>query len=568
MTDATSAAELPQLASSRCDNTPAFSATSVRVMWVLYVLLLAWYMSGAFPVGASQGDAFQEAAGVEHIARYGWGEPLLTHNFVGCPGLTWTLLLLRKLTGIAPLALICYLCAVSGLIYLLAGAGLVQRLTRLPFPLAGMVVLLSPVAIIAGAYGNDMVTSSALAILAMYFFAGRITPITLFAGAVSLGLAGLFRADAVLITPAIPFLLYRGDLGKTLRQVILAGLVSATVAIGLVYLCGSNVAAIVSHARAVASDMGRTLQIVGFYVSFFPLLIVYLFVIGLIALVKDKQWRMLAVFIAGVAPLWLIHLTFPLPKYFTHVVPFFAIVCSYALGSVLRLPASRGRSLRLALVCVLFVGQYLLGLQVVLRDKPWRAPPKPTPVVVLDHDFPTGRLSYAALVVGPGTLNPFGHSGTPVSGIFFTPLNLRHNHIVTRAGLEDAVEYVRDAQAHRLVFFANAHDGVQAAVYALVNNGYRCLLRARMPWPNSFRYDWVNGERTAVIYRMENADYDMRDFRSLGELSCVYMVSTGREELAVKEQSTSARLVSRHHGRDVRAIYEVTFPPLPDEPQN
>jgi hypothetical protein len=63
--------------------------------WALFLAVMFWYASGALPFGGPQCDAIRQAAGIEHLARYGW-EPLLTHNFVGCPGVALSLLALRN----------------------------------------------------------------------------------------------------------------------------------------------------------------------------------------------------------------------------------------------------------------------------------------------------------------------------------------------------------------------------------------------------------------------------------------------------------------------------------------
>ena len=540
----------------------AWTRRTMGVLWIVYVMLLLWYTSGALPFGPNQGDAVQEASGVEHIVRYGWDAPLLTHNFVGCPGVTTTLVLIRRATGIEPLSILSALCMLAGVVFNLSAAGLGRRLTGLATPLCGIVVLLSPIAISIGMYANDLIMAAACATSALFLFAGRLHWLNCAAGAVLLGFAGWYRADAILITPAIPFLLYRGNWRAMLRWIVVIGLGAALVALALVYGSGSNLHAILAHAEAVADHPGRAARILGFYVSFFPLIMVYLLALGIIRLIRQRCGLLICLCIAGIVPLWSVMLTYPLPKYHTYVVPFFAVVCLVGLGAVLSAAPSRRRRVHLTLITLLFVGQYVIGARIALRDKPWWDELRPTPVTLYEKKLPRGRIDDFSLVIGPGTFNPFGHAGTPISGLLFTPLVYQEEKRVARKFMDEYIAYVAALQDPELRFFGMTHRSVQWSVYALVHAGFRCLENKPFGPKNHWRLIWKRDGQHVVQYRLAGDTYDMTYLRSLGELSGIYPMGSGREESVILEQATSADLIARTSNLGTYAAYRVTFPPL------
>jgi len=532
-------------------------------LWVVFLALLTWYATGAFPLGANHGDAIQEAAGVEHIARYGWDGPTLTHNFVGCPGLTTTLVALRKLTGIAPGVLLSAVSLIAGLVYAFAASGLISRLTGMPVPLAGLVLLLSPVALMAGMYPNDLITASAFAMLAMFLLSGPMRLRNHLLGAICLGLAGWYRADAVLITAAIPILLYRGCVKSMLRAALLVAVVSGCLAIGLVYASGSNLKAILMHAEAVATDIAVPARFVAFYLSLFPLIIVYLLVIGISCILRGRHWRVLGITVAGMAPLWYVLFTFPHPKYFIHVAPFLGLIAACGMGAALTCCPPRRRRTHLAVLALLFAGQYLFGLQITLRSKPWRNPPLARVITLYETNIARGPVSSAALVIGSGTTNPFGHAPTPLSGILFTPMNLSRQQELTREFLGECISYMDGLSAPETKLFGSTHEGVQCAIYALVNSGYHCVVKERFgPNKYSWRYVWERGPQRITHYRVFTPEYDATFIRSIGELTGVYVIGSGREETTIGAQASTARLIARAESAETRALYEVVFPPL------
>jgi hypothetical protein len=537
--------------------------------WALFLALMFWYASGALPFGGPQCDAIRQAAGIEHLARYGW-EPLLTHNFVGCPGVALSLLALRRLTGVDPLVLQGALSLVFGLVYVLASAGLIHRLIGVATPIAGLALLLSPVAIVAGMYPNDMVPAAALASVAMYFFAGRMDIRNHLTGAVCLGLAGWFRSDAVLITGVIPFIIDRRDRSAWFRALVVIAVVAGGIAVGAVYASGSSVTAIIEHARHVTNFPAPMVQFVGFYASFFPLLLVYGFVLGAIRLARMRQWRVVTIFAVGTIPLWIVHATYPLPKYFTYVIPWFALVICAALPGLREAPRGR-RRFHIVVATLLFVGQYVCGLQVTLRPKPWRDPPEPVLATLFRCEFPQGRIDMVAWVIGPGTINTMGHAGTPISGILFTPLVMQREQRLSKQYLDDCTRYVAGLDDREIRCFSKTYDGKSSAMVALVRNGFRCTsFEEYGPQPRSKRFDWQRGDQHAVIYRIYTRKCNMDFLREIGELEGLYFAGSGAEENAMLGQVSTTEKIVRHHGMRVRALYDVTFPPLEtdDPPMN
>lgn len=531
-------------------------------LWAAFTALGIWYLAGAFPFGGPHGDAIREAVGVEHIARYGWDGPLLTHNFTGCPGVAITLVWLRRLTGVDPLSLLCSLSLVSGLVYWLASAGLIHRLTGAPVPLAGIVLLLSPVGLMAGMYPNDMVTAAAWISLALFLLAGAGRTAALISAALCLALAGWFRADAILITPAIPLLLYHGDRRRAFRRTLLVGAIAAPLALAAVYASGSSLSAIVRHAEDVTGEGGRAAQVAGFYVSFFPLLLVYLLVLGAVRLVRTHAWRLLGVVLLGTLPLWAVMANFPYPKYFTYVVPWFALAAVCGLEALCQSPAPRFRQLHLAALVALFVGQYLLGVQITPRNKPWRAPPDPRGVVLAERRFARGPVEYAAVALGPGSFNPFGHVGAPMSGILFTPLVIHREQAASRAFLDDCVAYVRDHPAPDAVYISRTQDGLSAAMYGLVHNGFRCVEKTQFgPTPDSWRCRWEKHGRRVTHYRAYTHGYTLDYLAAEGVTTATYFGGTGIEEARMLEQVATAQLLVRRTALFTRTIYAVTLAP-------
>ncbi len=409
---------------------------SENILLFVFVLLCGYFAIGVFPLAPVFGDGIDTANGATEMARNGIGPTPVAYRFSQAPGVYAVLVVLHKVTGADIHNIFLTLSALAALTLIMFSALFITRLTGAPLGLAGIVILLFQESTAAGYYANSNILAGAAFAAGLYMTArpperwlGLLWPGVLF------GLAAFFRVDALLLTPVVVPLLYRGDLRDLVEPTLTMGLVTAVVFVLLYVSSGARIedlAAAVSD-RAVFTTFSESRHFVlRTHVAFFSALLVFLIAAGTIAVIRARQWQLLAVVLVGIVPVYLI-LPAPVdvPRFLAPYIPFFALLATQGLW--LATPsAGRGRFAYLGIVLLLFVAQYLVGWKLVpasaendFRDKPLHYLTR----LEVDHDQRLGLLIGA----GDPVIGPSINGGHLASGWIFAPRwHLKHKRKADR----------------------------------------------------------------------------------------------------------------------------------------
>jgi len=560
------------------------------ILWGSFLVLLAYQITGIFPFYASECDGTAIAVGAMQLSEAGWDSPVLWYRYDAQPG-TYTLpRILHQLLGIDALWSLSLLSAVGALAFILVCADLVSRITKLLFPAAGLLLLSFQEVAAAGYYVNSNVLAGAFGVSALYTACRVRTtqsplPFIGMAG-ILLGLAGWMRCDVVLISPAFPFLLHKKSLRETLRNTAYLGMTSLAVFLLLFKVSGGQFSSLVgfTHGHMVFDPDGTPNLGIPFlgatdiknHLAFFSGLNVFWILWGLVVLVSRKSWTTLAFCLAGILPLYGVyfgHLT--TPKYLYYAVPFLVCLAGVGVWHIWNAPRSL-RKIGLWVSLLLFVGQYLLGLRVSFRSKPWVQDPPPRLLQLIRLEREEGPIRQASLVLGAGSIINTDDGHRVPSGSLFFPSSWHRQKSLQCDAFRTLESHLNALPTDPVSLIAGSSRGWRILMYLLLKNGYHCVdtTETRFPPPSYPLYlsRWKKGNRSVFLAYKE---CEGRTWEILNEaLSLnlpghrIYVVDRGWEETLFLDKVSSPDKICGFTDIYMLAAYNLMLPVAEADPDS
>ena len=536
------------------------------VLWIVFVAFAAYYFGfSAFPMGHFKGDGTSLATGARQILEQGWEGPKIDYGRETRPGVIWMLLFVRWLTGADTYLAFSFLALIAGILNVVFVARFAARWAGLPAPLCAIgTLVLFPDSVVWGCYPQGTVLAGCLGMASLCLLArrGEISHGRLIAAGVLAGLAVLPRVDAVLLGLVSVPLLVAHDARKTLVRLGIFLGVALAVAGGGLYASGFDVRYVLHQTHTVLADAPPPIaaeapppvkslllrwadsETFVSCLAFFPLVTALLILVGTVRWCLERRWRELGMVAAGAGPILFVYWTqvrlSPL-YYLTGLLACLAfaglryLVAPAGMGIVaspgLAADSSRttpaadgdrscrsgtagGRGVRTGLVAVaavFFLVQYPVGINIVVREKPWFRCPA-APLVRLWHkDLTTGPIAEVELDIGPGGAVANLERVRFCSGLLFHPLAYH----ATRAVILDCFAAMKDTigsceSGGPLLIYTSEWASCSQVQMALQDLGYTCV------------------ERTAV-----------------GDAACRAIVSSGSAATARSFKSAHRRFLNR-----------------------
>ena len=384
---------------------------------------------------------------------------------------------------------------------------MLSRLCRYSFPTCGIMTLLFQEAFTGAYYPNSTIIAAAFGLTALYVSAvsnGRSGKIL---AGILLGAGIWMRFDAVFFIPPLLILPLRHNWRAAVRSALTTGPATGLTAAAAIYASGSNLSRIVLTVQAHMKTPAGALEL-RCYVAFFSLLCVFLILIGLLHLSRNRRWFELGLVASGVAPcLAFLSGSITTPKYMYYSIPFFALLALFGIDAIVRLRGWRRRAL-FGLAVVLFLLQYVLGVR--LSGPAFRSLGLGGPGAGVGIELPivrwASRQAQAALVLGPGSW-VHTHDGIRLtSGVLFSPLLWARRKELKKAEWAKADAYLKGLDQEDVRIHARSWDEAMILLRILLSAGYECARSVRSRDAPRMEFRCVKeGRRVTVAMEVHKA---------------------------------------------------------------
>ncbi|MBN1256779.1 MAG: hypothetical protein JXA52_03650 [Planctomycetes bacterium] len=527
----------------------------IGVSWLLFFGLMVYQaLIGSAPSQYVEGD---DLAIINHIQQ-SVQNPDVTwpggHGNIYQSGLNTTLRLLCRVSGAHCLHVFFLMSVCGSLLFVIFSSGLLARLLRCPFPLAGLGLLLFQETYLAGAYPNAIVIAAAIAtgaLLLLLLQQDKWWGILF--GSILLGLAVWTRFDAGLIAPVCLLLFYKGSWPRAILLTILVAIISLLVFwIGITF-CGVSYEDLLQMTK-VGLAVERTTQQAPMFTShfmrsgatFLPVGTLVLLLAGWWLLLRKKQWQLLAISLLGFIPLFVTYCPrYTSPSYLFYSIPFLALACVAGFQTI-----QKRRSLLLGVVLILLLGQFILGARAELKSKPWVHMPSTKFASLYQKDSLGENIINLELVIGAGVPLPTDDGPRLPTGILFSPLMIHEQRVLYVSKTHELIQFIERyfSQGDTLYILTNDMKARDITHYALERSGFKFERVDDDPSPmRQGKFYWSDGTRRVVHINDICTSYKVADYaRTFAKLEghdFLYVVTRGRVRATVLPHLTVERKV-------------------------
>lgn len=488
-----------------------------------FLVLAAYQALGIFPVSPVEGDGIGIANGAKQAASVGLGPTPLSYRYSVQSGTYALIVMVHKLTGLDTLVAFSLLSAFCAVLFILMSAALLRRIVGYAFPVCGIVVLLFQEVSTGGYYANSTVIAAAFSVLALYILAASDRMYAHIVAGVLLGVGVWMRCDAILVAPACLLLLHGRDWKQTLSRTAIVALTTVLVSTSAIYLSGGSISAILlTTGSYLTTDFSATpglgIPLLGAvtvksHLSFFSMCLLFLILLGVLYLVRTRNWHFLGILLLAVIPFYVaMQGKIESPKYMYYLVPFFCVAALSAFSEI-RVATHRKRAFYLLAVTFLFVSQYIVGLRLSFASKPYIEEPYPTLAYLFVTDPPTEAITRASLVVGSGTLVTSPDGPRLSSGVLYAPLAWYNQKSLLNAELTGFYSYLANADSTPLHIVAPLYQARQLVSHVLLDSGYDCTEKGRQETQlRGYKYvACTRDDRSVIVLHQQYAErsYEM-----------------------------------------------------------
>ncbi len=458
---------------------------SEAILYFVFILLFIYYSLPIFTIAPIEGDGTGFANGATIMLQSKWGNNWAAYSFTTQSGTYALITVISKITGLTPLLTFSILSSICSLLFIILSGALVSKITSINFPVCGIVILLFQEAMTGGYYANTNVIASVFVISSLYLSwssRGKLYE-TIIIGLL-MGLASWIRFDAIIVSPAIFFLLYRSNWKESLKHLFIIYTVMILTSIIALYGSGSNFHSILGNAISVVgsqaigtTDLGVPLiggTVFKSLLAYFSALLIFLIILGIIMLIRTRKWVILGFVIFGIVPFYCIYSgAINTPKYMYYLIPFWGLLAIFGIIQVRRISEGRHKIFIFFVMSILSL-QYLIGIQASFKSKPWFNGPDPTILSVFKFSMSKGPISNVSIVIGPGSLITTGEGDRLSSGLLFAPLYWSKEKRDLNAEISIVMSYLSNQKQNPIKIIADDYSATQLTTFLLLNNNYIC----------------------------------------------------------------------------------------------
>ncbi len=434
------------------------SQRAIFISWIIFAVLICYAAIGVFPLTPMNGNAAGIVKGIEMSSS--GGSFYDGYRYVVQPGIYWILYFLARSLQIDVYNAFAALSAICGLGFVVFSALLLNRVTSVPIPICGLIMLLFPEASVGSFYPNSKAVAACFAVFALYAVSRtRNIYILLLSGCI-LGFAAFIRYSLLLIAPSSLFLLYRGNLKDAIYRTSILALATVLVAASAMALSGVSPADIIREIQIHGQSAASIANInpwfdLTIYMCFFGIFLPILILAGLFLMVKNRRWRLLGIFAFGIAGFtYFYYGKVHSPKYMYALIPFFALPIVHLAAHLMEIHKSDSGhklSLIMSLIVVGFFMQYFVGVRVY--NPSWLELPTVANLFssTVCGRFPRGKMDAPHVVIGAGQIIATGDLHRLASGWFFLPLMWHKRKQSSQVYQEDFVREIKESSQNLII---------------------------------------------------------------------------------------------------------------------
>ena len=515
-------------------------AASSHIFDYKMLLFLAFFIyvgAGILPFSPIEGDGAGIANGATQLLTDFSIPPTLGYRFALQPGTYIWVVEFSRLTGLSTFTTFSLLSGISALIAILLAASVAASLAGVRFATAGLIILLFQEAYSSGYYANSTTIASAFLFLAMVLFQKETSVWRQILAGIAIGIAVWTRIDSVILAPVVVFLALPHEVPlsywKIFRRIATTAVVAIAVSLSLLYWSRVPLEAVLflfqqhhgNFSEGGTPGMGGILSYLSgddmkSHIAFYSVLTIYLTGRGIWILIQRQQWRVLAVLVIAIVPFYaVLGGTITSPKYLYYLLP--VLVAVAVIGAVTATRRADGSirlsPIHLAICSVLFVTQYLFGLNAEIQNKEYWGKPEPQFVEIFSSPI-TGiaQIKHLSFSMGSGLLIPTADGTRLSGGIAYAPLTWRGEKQKASQAFTQLTEMMKQLKAGDTTLVAREYQASQYAKTALLEAGYTIVSTPdRSVSPGFGEFVFESESRKVTVQRPYLNQYMGRNYSSI-----------------------------------------------------
>lgn len=509
------------------------------------LLLFGWWLIGLFPVVNFESDSINLITGCELMWKNGIQiPPSFSYAWDMQPLISFLIILVKYIVPFFTCEQIyCSLTFLCTIGYLFLISSFVSRLLKTRWEYIMLILFLFPESYAISSYPNTAVFAAAASLLGFYLIAyyksWNVYSVIL------LILAPLFRVDVLMIYPVVfPLLLLKEPWTRSLLYSTLYAVITI-VSIGFIFwTLNANPLSTFDSFQGFVENRIFSDKFIIINITFYTFFNFLLIAIGTVRLIKDKQIKYLLVICVPVLLSYYVLKDFGnATKHLLYILPFIAILASYAINSFKHLTRKQYIYI-IAPLIFLFVLYNFVSISIVPVSKPWISK-----TYSVQHPYPVKELASfslpnqaeCSLGIGVGQIIPTADELIPLTGSFFTPFYWRHIKSDEKNERAMIINNINDSEVNDIAVIT--YNAISFLTYYLVMDGYTLSITPQQKEWNSDIRRFEKDDRVITVYYNEK-DKDINNileaFVNVSKDRFYYFAGTDWEMYYINEGLTPA----------------------------
>lgn len=476
-----------------------------KLLFLAFLVFAAYHVVGIYPVAPIEGDGIGMANGAKVAVSIGLGPNPLSYNYYGRSGTYALLVILCKITKLEPFTLLSILSGLSFVIFVIFSGLLISEITKYPFSICSLCVLMFPETAMGGYYANNTVIAAAFGITSLYLLKVCRKKIFLFLAAFLFGLGAWVRLDVILLSPVLLILLHRQNFKHTLCRTLLLGAVIVIVLAIAMYLSTDSLFNILSTIELHKKFALYRPDFLNCHLAFFPIILILLNIVGLFYLILKKNWYSLGIFFLAVMPLYIIlNKSIINPRFMYYLIPFFVIPMIYAISQIEI--TSKKHFFFITIIAILFVAQYLIGYKVNNCDYRFAR-------TLFKIENPLKTDSCISATLQPGIVANITPPKRLSSGLLYGPIWQHYRKRKINNELEKLYSYLDVHETKELNLLANGWYSYTLSNNVLLQMGYS--FHKFRTHNNIRQYIFKKENRKCTVFRLNRDELTASNYQNI-----------------------------------------------------
>jgi hypothetical protein len=497
------------------------------IIWIITLSLITIYFGiGIFPISLFETDSIAIANNCQHIINTGvFKGSVIGHSFDMQSGTYFLIVTLSKLFHTATFVIYSIISSIAAISFIIFIVIFIKQLCGYNILLIVSLLLLFQEITALAYYPNSTSLSSAFWMLGFIILIKKPSlPRIILAGLI-LSLSAWFRIDILFVFPSVLPLLF--IVTKDIKKSILFSTILAVIVLILLWVfmsvCNAKISGFMGYTEyhgtlfGMANNLGALdLSLLRAHLASYSLLLVILFLMGLVFILRKKEWKLLMFIISGMVFYYMLGINNTVaPKHLAPFTLFWMLAILYGLDKILKL-GNKNFLILLSLV-IIFVFQYFIGYKVDILSIPYANKeysllnPVPSYVKLFKTGQIGAKIGSVETRIGAGTKIPSSDEILLSSGIVFNPVSWRIMKEKTLKTTRDLRNYIDTCTQSELNIMVT--DGSsQFVVNSLMSNHFYWQ-EDTVNWGKHLDFMRAPNKKVELIRKMGFVKEDINSFK-------------------------------------------------------